>query len=244
MSLKPDAVLILGDSQYPWAEGPDYAASYHPSWGRLKSVTHPALGNHEYGRGGRGGADGYFDYFGAAAGERSKGWYSFDLGGWHIIALNSMCRQAGGCDANSPQGRWLRADLLANSGARCTLAYWHHPRFSSGLHGNNPKTEPLWRALFNAGAEVVLSGHDHNYERFAPQTPAGERHDMRGMRQFVVGTGGESVYPVTRIDPNSEFHKSGTFGALALDLGTAGYTWRFLSEGGATVDAGSGSCRA
>lgn len=244
LSLKPDAVLILGDSQYPWAEGPDYRASYHPSWGRLRSITHPAPGNHEYGQGGRSGADGYFNYFGSAAGARGEGWYSFDLGAWHIIALNSMCRQAGGCEAGSPQGRWLADDLLANAGARCTLAYWHHPRFSSGPHGNNPRTEPLWRALFDAGADIVLSGHDHNYERFAPQTPAGARDDMHGMRQFVVGTGGESVYPVTRIDANSEFHKSGTFGVLVLALGATGYNWRFISEGGTTVDAGSGSCHA
>ncbi|HET6622980.1 MAG TPA: Calx-beta domain-containing protein, partial [Gaiellaceae bacterium] len=160
------AVLALGDLQYEDATRAKFGASYDPSWGRLRSITRPVPGNHEYRTDG---ADGYFGYFGAAAGDPAKGYYSYDLGGWHLVALNSSCSEVGGCGAGSRQERWLRADLAASS-APCTLAYWHHPRFSSGSHGSDPSYEAFWRALYEAGADVVLVGHDHDYERFAPQT--------------------------------------------------------------------------
>jgi len=173
------------------------------------------------------GAAGYFDYFGTAAGRRSPGYYSFNLGRWHLIALNSECAQVGGCATGSPQERWLRADLAAPP-ARCVLAYWHKPRFSSGMHGNNATYTAFWQALHGAGADVVLVGHDHDYERFAPQTPHGRADPARGIRQFVVGTGGKTHYGFRTIRANSQVRNSRTFGVLRLALHPAGYDWRFV----------------
>jgi 3',5'-cyclic AMP phosphodiesterase CpdA len=198
----------------------------------------PSPGNHEYQS--RGGS-GYYDYFGARAGPGRRGWYSWDLGAWHLVSLNGNCGKVG-CGPGSGQERWLRADLAAHP-ARCTLAYWHQPRFSSGLHGSYAGVAPLWRALQVAGADVVLSGHDHDYERFAPQTDAARRDDARGIVEFVVGTGGVNHYPVFRHAPNSVTHSNFTFGVLALTLRPTSYSWRFLPERGATyTDAGSASC--
>ena len=157
------SVLTLGDTQYEDGAYEKFVASYDPSWGRVKSITKPAPGNHEYESSG---ATGYYGYFGRAAGDPRKGYYSFDVGRWHLIALNSNCSAVGGCGAGSPQEQWLRRDLAAHPAA-CTLAYWHHPRFSSGLHGSDSTYRAFWRALYDAGADVVLSGHDHDYERFA-----------------------------------------------------------------------------
>jgi hypothetical protein len=235
-----DAVLTLGDNQYPSGSLADFQASYHDTWGRVKGITHPSLGNHEYGTTG---AAGYFDYFGAAAGDRSKGYYSFDLGSWHLIALNSNCALVGGCASGSPQEQWLRADLAAHPND-CTLAYWHHPRFSSGsVHGGDPEMQAFWNALFDFGADVVLNGHEHNYERLAPQTPMGLA-DPEGITQFVVGTGGRSLYgfslpPLT----NTLVRHSGTFGVLKLTLHPASYEWVFVPEAGKSfTDSGSALC--
>ncbi len=233
-----DAVLAVGDLQYEDNTLDKYMASYDLSWGRLRAVTKPVPGNHEYLTAN---AAGYFDYFGAAAGDRSKGYYSYDLGSWHIVALNSNCSQVGGCSAGSPQLTWLKADLAAHP-STCTMAYFHHPRFSSGQHGNNTGVTPLWDALAAAGAEVVLSGHDHNYERFAPQTSAGVA-SPDGIRQFVVGMGGKNHYGLTAVQPNSEITNVDTYGVLRMALHANSYDWQFLPEAGkAFTDAGSAAC--
>lgn len=229
LALDPDAVLLLGDNQYEDGTLAKYLASYAPTWGRLKAITRPIPGNHEYLTLG---ARGYFDYFGTAAGDPAKGWYSFDLGGWHMVALNSNCGAVGGCGTASPQGQWLAEDLAAHPGV-CTLAYWHHPRFSSGPHGNNPLSADFWTLLQRAGADLVLTGHDHGYERFAPQS---------GLREFVVGTGGKNHTSVTTIQPGSEVRIYDAFGVLELKLQPNGYEWRFLKEDGTALDSGRGLC--
>jgi hypothetical protein len=235
------AFLPLGDAQYEDGALAKFQASYGLSYGRVKAISRPVVGNHEYLTPG---AAGYFDYFGSAAGERGKGWYSYDLGEWHLIALNSMCGQVGGCGPDSPQGRWLKADLAAHPNA-CTLAFWHHPRFSSGKHGSLTAVAPLWQALYQAGAELVLNGHDHVYERFAPQDPGGATDPARGIREFVVGTGGANHYAFTTPAgiTNSQVRNADTFGVLELTLGHGGYQWRFLPDSGGTfADSGSGIC--
>src|SRR6266513_2761511 len=182
----------------------------------------------------------YFTYFGAAAGDPTKGYYSYDFGAWHIVALNSVASTSAG----SPQEQWLRADLAADP-QHCTLAYWHYPRFSSGsTHGSMPQTQPLWQALYDAGADIVLSGHEHNYERFAPQTPGGALDQIRGIREFVVGTGGGAgAYAFGTPIANSEVRITGVNGVLRLTLGDVTYTWQFIPVAGKTAtDAGSGTC--
>jgi hypothetical protein len=232
------AVLVLGDVQYEDGAYSKFLASYDPTWGRVKSVTRPVPGNHEYRSGS---AAGYFRYFGDAAGDPAEGWYSFDLGAWHLIALNSQCDAVGGCDEGSPQGRWLRADLAA-SRASCTLAYWHHPRYSSGMHGSDPTYEAFWEALHEAGADVVLVGHDHGYERFAPQAPRGTLDVARGIRQFVVGSGGRSLRPFPTVRPHSEARDRTSLGVLELTLGDGAYAWRFRPAVGSFTDRGSARC--
>jgi hypothetical protein len=234
----PDAVLALGDIQYEEGALTDFLRSYDATWGRVKGITRPVPGNHEYGTSN---ASGYFDYFGAAAGERSLGYYSYDLGSWHIIALNSQC-SAVGCASGTTQHDWLVNDL-AQHPAACTLAYWHIPRFSSGDHGSSTSYQAFWEALYDAGAEVVLNGHDHTYERFAPQTPTGSADPARGIREFVVGTGGRSSYGFESVKANSEVRQSGVFGVLELTLHADSYEWEFVPEAGETfTDSGSGSC--
>ena len=239
-ALEPALVLTLGDEQYDVAGRAEFQAGYDASWGRLKAITRPAPGNHEYATAG---ASGYFGYFGEAAGPADRGYYSLDVGTWHVVALNSNCRPAGGCGAGSPQERWLRADLTAHPSA-CTLAFWHHPRFSSGLHGDDPTVGPLWDALYDAGVELVLAGHDHDYERWAPMSPAGELDQARGIREFVVGTGGRSLYPILRSPrPASEARSDAAYGVLALTLHPTGYDWSFRAAAGSSyADSGSGSC--
>jgi hypothetical protein len=234
-----DAVLALGDNQYPDGEYAHFMASYKQSWGRVKSITRPVPGNHDYHTPR---ASGYFRYFGAAAGNPAKGYYSFDLGDWHLIALNSNCSDVGGCKRGSAQVRWLRADLEAHASARCTLAYWHHPLFSSGVHGSNSTYTAFWNELYAAGADVVLVGHDHDYERFAPQTPTGAPDATRGIRQFVVGTGGSGLRRFKRIQANSQVRDNETFGILRLALRPAGYAWRFVPAVGSFTDSGTGGC--
>jgi acid phosphatase type 7 len=232
-SLAPNVVAPLGDLQYEYGEAANFAASYDPTWGRFKDRTRPAVGNHEY-AGGR--ARGYFGYWAGTpgAGVDGRGWYSYDLGDWHVVVLNSVCSVVG-CDEASEQLAWLRADLAAHPRA-CTLAYFHHPRYTSGLHGEDRSVQPLWDALAGAGADVVLGGHDHHYERFAP---------VDGIRQFVVGTGGRNLYPVLFRAPGSEAIDTRTFGVLALTLRSDGYDWRFVAIPGTTggfSDAGSVGC--
>lgn len=235
--LRPTAIAVLGDAQYDRGTGAEFAGSFARTWGGLRARLHPAVGNHEYltAR-----ASGYFSYFGAAAAP-PNGYYSYDVGAWHVVVLNSNCAFVS-CAPGSAQESWLRADLAAHP-ARCTLAYWHHPRFTSGFHGNDLTVAPLWNALYGAGADLVLTGHDHDYERFAPQNSAGRRDPAHGMREFVVGTGGKDLGPLRAVKPNSERRDNHNFGVLALTLRPGGYSWRFVPEpGGALHDAGSGSC--
>jgi acid phosphatase type 7 len=237
----PGTVYNLGDNAYEDGTAAEFANCYNPSWGRHKARTKPTPGNHEYHTAG---ASGYFGYFGTAAGpEPQKGYYSYNLGAWHIISLNSMCENVGGCGASSPMVSWLKGDLAANPSS-CTLAYWHHPVFSSGSeHGNDPKMIPSWDTLYAAGADVVLSGHDHDYERFAPQTSSGVADSARGIREFVVGTGGKSHYRFGTIRSNSQVRNSDTNGVLKLTLHPTSYEWQFVPEAGKTFsDSGSGSC--
>ncbi|HEX7171171.1 MAG TPA: DNRLRE domain-containing protein, partial [Candidatus Limnocylindria bacterium] len=243
-----DAVLTTGDHQYECGSATEFAIGYEPSWGRVKAITRPSVGNHEYLTTGGidcdpvGTAADYFDYFGAAAGTPGEGWYSYELGDWHLVALNSNCAEVGGCDAGSPQEQWLRADLAAST-APCTLAYWHHARWSSGsVHGNDPATQALVEALYEHGAELLLAGHDHDYERFAPQDPSGAADTSTGIRAFVVGTGGRSLRPFGAVQPHSEFRAATDFGILELTLGNSGYGWSFMAESGAVLDSGSAGC--
>jgi hypothetical protein len=239
VALRPSAVLTLGDNQYENGALDKFRRSYDASWGRLKAITRPAAGNHDF-AGGR--AHGHFAYFGAAAGNEGEGWYSFEVGEWHLVALNSNCELVGGCGPGSPQHRWLEGDLAAHR-SRCTLAYWHHPRFSSGFHGDGALTAPLWQALYDADADVVLAGHDHHYERFAPMAPDGALDPARGIRQFVVGTGGRSLYPTFVPRVGSEVRNAVTYGVLALTLHPDGYDARFVPEAGAAfTDPTSGRC--
>jgi hypothetical protein len=235
----PGTVAVLGDSVYDLGTPAEFAACYEPTWGRFKARTRPAVGNHEYGTPG---ATGYFAYFGRRAGHPERGYYAYRLGSWRVIVLNSNCAHVGGCGSGSPQLRWLRAELAARR-SRCTLAYWHHARFSSGPHGNDPTVAPFWTALYVARADLVLVGHDHHYERFAPLNPAGRLDRAGGLRQFVVGTGGRSLRPVVRRTPGSEVRESQTFGVLRLTLRAGSYAWRFVPVAGARfTDSGSGRC--
>ncbi|MCH7998692.1 MAG: metallophosphoesterase [Chloroflexi bacterium] len=235
----PGYVFTAGDNAYNSGTASEFANCYEPTWGRQKARTKPAPGNHEYGTTN---ASGYFGYFGAAAGEASKGYYSYDLGSWHIVVINSNCSEVGGCGTGSPQEQWLRADLAANSAA-CTLAYWHHPRFSSGLHGSSTLTQALWQALYDDGAEMVINGHDHDYERFAPQDPNGVADPSGGIRQFVVGTGGKSHYSFGAPIANSEVRNGDTYGVLKMTLHSTSFDWEFVPVAGKTFsDSGSQAC--
>jgi len=234
-----DAVLALGDNQYWEGKLADYLVSFAPSWGRVQSRLRPVPGNHEYMTAG---AAGYFDYFGTGVGARSQGWYSYDLGTWHLVALNSNCAAIGGCGPGSPQLLWLEADLAAHPRA-CTLAYWHHPRFSSGQHGDDSTFDAFWRTLYRFGADVVLVGHDHNYERFAPQDPDAGADPDHGIRELVVGTGGIEQRPFAAIRANSEVRDANGFGVLSLSLHPGGYDWEFLpAAGDAFTDSGTATC--
>lgn len=234
-----DAVLALGDTQYCCGERGAFQQAYDPTWGRLKDITYPVVGNHEYDTPG---AAGYFEYFGDRAGPSGKGYYSFDLGSWHFVALNSQCDEVEGCKEHSPQGRWLKADLMAHH-SECTLAFWHNPRFSSGPHGNNGSYTYFWRLLYEADADVILVGHDHIYERFAPQSPQAVLDNNRGIRQFTVGTGGGSHYRIVAVQPNSEVRNNTAFGILQLTLRPRSYDWKFISAPPQTfTDSGTEVC--
>ena len=229
-------VLTFGDNVYPSGTAAQFRDCYAPTWGRHKTRTKPSPGNHEYGTPG---AAGYFGYFGAAAGPAGQGWYSYDVGRWHLIVLNSNCGDVG-CGTNSSQVTWLRADLAANAGDH-VIAYWHHPRFSSGQHGNDESVQPFWNALYAAGADVVLNGHDHDYERFAPQDPSGNADSAHGIREFVVGTGGRGLRAKSSTARNSQVFAE-AFGVLKLTLHANSYDWQFVPIAGESfTDAGTGT---
>lgn len=232
-------ILTLGDNAYPDGTTADFAGCYDASWGRHRDRTYPTAGNHDYATPG---AAAYFSYFGERAGVPGEGWYSFDLGAWHVIALNSNCDEVGGCGGDSLQAEWLRADLEENPGA-CTLAYWHHPRWSSGAeHGSDSRTDTFWRILHDAGADLVLSGHDHQYERFRPMDADGAP-SRDGVTSFVVGTGGRPLYRHDQALPASAARDSSNLGVLRLTLGPDRAAWEFLSAPSDTFrDAGSATC--
>jgi hypothetical protein len=230
----PGVILALGDLAYESGSSDEYRNCYEPTWGRHKARTWPAPGNHEYRTPG---AQGYFTYWGERAGPSGRGFYRFDLGSWHLVALNSNADATDG----SAQDRWLRRDLAATK-ARCILAFWHHPLFSSGPHGNNPKMELLYRRLYESGATLVLAGHDHLYERFAPQDPAARLDRDRGIRVFTAGTGGAQRYDVETVEPNSEFRDAENWGVLRLTLEPDAYQWDFIAVDGRVTDSGKGAC--
>jgi len=234
----PAGVLAVGDLQYDDGLYSKFLRSYDLSWGAFRPITYPVPGNHEYWGSTR--ASGYFEYLGRRAGAKGRGWYSADLGAWHLVALNSNCDIVG-CGKGSAQYEWLKADLAA-SDAACTLAFWHHPLFSSGPHGPEPAVTPFWRLLQADGADIVLSAHDHIYERFRPQDAAGTR-DPAGIQGFVVGTGGAETYWIDHVQPNSVVRNTDAFGVLKLTLGDGDYDWRFLPALEARfTDAGSADC--
>ncbi len=222
-------VFTLGDHAYFHGTREEFRTCYDPTWGRHKARTRPVPGNHDYESAG---AAPYFEYFGPNAGTAGAGYYSFDVGAWHVVALNSNI-------SIDSQLAWLQRDLLANR-AECTLAYFHHPLFTSGPDGSTPDVYPLWQVLYDAGAEVVLNGHEHFYERFAPQDPGGRADPVRGLREFIVGTGGAALYQPVRLAPNSETRIS-SFGVLKLTLAAGRYDWEFVPVGGAS-DRGTGAC--
>ncbi|MFL5720760.1 MAG: metallophosphoesterase family protein [Chloroflexota bacterium] len=234
----PGTVFTAGDNAYENGSVKDYRECYDPAWGRVKDRTRPSAGNHDWQTND---LRGYLDYFGDAAAPDGKSWYSYDLGAWHVIVLDSNCSKVDGCGADSAQGRWLAADLKASS-SLCTLAIWHHPRFSSGIHGNAKSVDPFWRALYAAGADLIVNGHDHDYERFAPQDPSGHEDRERGIREFVVGTGGAEQRPFVTSRANSELRSTGTFGIIRLDLHRASYDWQFIPTSGDFGDSGTGPC--
>ena len=228
-------VFAAGDNAYSAGSLTQYQQCYHPSWGRHKSRTHPVPGNHEYETAG---ASGYFSYFGSAAGPSNRGYYSYNVGAWHVVALNSEQSTSSG-DA---QLVWLAQDLKANP-AKCTAAILHKPRFSSGNHGDQTHLQALWQVLYDNGVDVVVSGHDHHYERFAPMTPSGARDDARGIRSFVVGTGGAAFYGVGSPRANSEFITNKYFGVLRLDLSATSFAWQFVTApDGKVMVSGTANC--
>ena len=236
----PDAVVAaLGDLAYESGTLAEFAQCYGPTWGRQKARTRPAMGNHDVLTPD---AAGYRAYFGTDPPERSEPWYSYDLGAWHVVVLDSNCSLVG-CAAGGEQERWLRSDLAAHA-RPCTLAYWHHPRFSSGVtHGSDSSVAPLFHALYEAGADVVLAGHEHNYERFAPLDSTGNQDPTTGVRSFVVGTGGASHYPFGSPLAGSEVRDETSFGVLVLTLRADSYEWEFVPAAGGTFrDRGSGRC--
>ena len=227
-------VFTAGDNAYPSGRAQDFASCYQTSWGRHRSRTRPSPGNHDYETPG---ARDYFTYYGTNAGPMSQGYYSYSAGTWTIFALNSNVPM----DANSAQLQWLQSEL-ATAPTRCTMAIFHHSSFSSGPHGDHPFTREIWREFYRNGGDVVVTAHDHLYERFGPMNDEGRPDGARGMRLFVVGTGGARLVPFMRIAPNSEVRLS-QFGVLKLTLSLNGYQWEFLETNGGIADSGVGTCR-
>lgn len=237
----PGTVFTLGDNAYTYGTAADFKNCYDPTWGKYRKRTRPTAGNHDYYSAG---AKPYFDYFGWRAGRPSRGYYSYDRGAWHIVALNSNCNKVGGCGRRSEQGRWLRKNL-ANHGARCTLAYFHHPLFATGNGTATTQVKPFWNILYDRGADIILSGHAHRYERYAPIRPGGATDQANGIRQFIVGTGGNSGGGEIHYNtaPGVQVVKLRTPGVLKLDLGTDSYTWKFVPIAGKTwSDSGTDQC--
>jgi hypothetical protein len=234
-------IMTLGDAAYENGSLSEYTTCFGLTWGRHKARIRPTLSDHDYQTSG---AAGYFDYFGAAAGPRGAGYYSYDLGAWHVVVLNSNCgKVSGGCGAESQQVRWLRQDLAASPLA-CTVAYWHSPRWSSGTkHGSDVAVAPFWDALYDYGAELVLHGNEHNYERFAPQNPAGQLDESFGIREIVSGTGGRGHYSLSNVQPNSQVRNTTAFGVTKLTLHSGSYDWQFVPIPGQTfTDSGTTAC--
>ncbi len=233
-------VFTLGDNAYPDGSPESFASCYAPTWGRfLDRTILPVAGNNDWSTTD---AAGYRAYFGSRATPDGQTWYSMDLGTWHVVVLDSDCATVGGCDAASPQGKWLAADLRASK-SLCTLALWHQPRFSSGEHGDDPEVAPFWELLHEDHADLVLNGHDQDYERFAPMDPSGAIDKFGGMRELVVGTGGAGLGSFVRAEPSSEFRHAGSWGVLRLTLHPFNYTWEFLPATGRIADGGSTLCR-
>lgn len=239
----PGIVMTAGDNVYPSGTPSQFRDCYDPTWGRFLDRTRPALGNHDWATAG---AAGYFGYFGRRAGPARRGYYAFNAGTWRIYVMDSTRCYFGGdassCGRGSAQWEWLKADLLERPRS-CVMAVWHHPRYSSGSHGNSRKVRPLMKLLYDAGAEIVVNGHDHIYERFAPARPDGRPDPTGGIRQFIVGTGGGGRYalrPQTAV--NSVVRDNSSYGVLRLDLDESGYAWRFLRVDGRPGDAGTGTC--
>jgi 3',5'-cyclic AMP phosphodiesterase CpdA len=233
----PGTVAMLGDAVYESGSLNGFLDCYARTWGRHRARTRPCPGNHDY-RSPRAGP--YFAYFCGVAGETYKGWYGYDLARWHVVVLNSNCDFVD-CTEGSEQLRWLRDDLAAHP-ARCTLAYFHHPRFNSGGHGNEARVSPMWSALYAHGVELVLNGHQHMYERFAPQAPSGVADPLLGVRQFTVGTGGHPPSGPARSIANSEVILTDVDGVLALTLHDDGYDFQFIDDSGRVRDEGRGVC--
>ena len=236
-------VLPLGDLQYENGTLTEFNASYERTWGRLNENSHPVPGNHEYQTRS---AQGYFDYFqvkGVSTGtSRLEGWYAYDFAGWRFYALNSNCDSVGGCQSGSAQYRWLQSDLAANR-KTCMVAYMHYPLFSAGTSGNNPTLQPLMSLLYTAGVDIVLAGHDHDYERFAPMTDAGVSDPQRGFRLFVVGTGGRDQTPFVRAPhPLSLVRINDHFGILKIEFKSASYRWKFTDISGSVIDTDTATC--
>lgn len=232
----PGTIFTAGDNSNQQGTLEQYQNCFEPNWGRFKDRMRPAIGNHD-----AKGDLNYYTYFGEQAGASGEGYYSYNLGSWHIIVLNSNCVYEENCGPDTRQYDWLKADLEAHPDL-CSLAYWHHPRFSSGLHGGNPQIDPFWQLLYESGNEIVINGHDHHYERFAPQTPSGYANEG-GIRQFIVGTGGAFLRPLEN-EPaaNSSIRIDYSFGVLRLTLYQERYEWSYIDTSGLTLDSGQGSC--
>jgi len=230
-------VFTLGDNVYHTGTRSEFKNCYDPTWGKYKQRTRPAAGNHDYYTLG---ARPYYDYFGARAGKPRRGYYAYDKGTWHVVVLNSNCGKVS-CGPGSQQAEWLRKNL-DNNRSRCTLAYWHHPLFASNASTGSVK--PFWEILYNRDADVILSGHAHSYERFAPQTPGGRKNEARGIREFVVGTGGKPPEgPFNPRPANSQVRNDKTPGVLRLRLRPGSYAWKFVHVAGKTfTDSGTDSC--
>jgi acid phosphatase type 7 len=240
----PDATIAaLGDLAYQHGTPDEFRECYGPSWGKFKDQTKPTTGNHDEATKN---AQGYWDFFGERGGPYDRYYYSYDLGPWHVVVLNSDCWRVDGCEPDDPQAEWLRRDLQQHPNL-CTLAYWHRPPFSSGRYGDPKDTErvrPLWRVLYEEGTDVLLTGHEHSYERFAPMNAEGERDDARGVHLFVVGTGGGNLRDFENDPlPTTEVRQDDTWGVLKLTLKPTGYDWTFLPVAGKTfTDSGSATC--
>ncbi len=239
LSVTTGPILTLGDTVYPDGTVKQFRDCFDPAWGQLKSRIKPVPGNHDYAVGK---AEGYYGYFGSAAGDPTKGYYSYDIGEWHMIALNANCWAIGGCEKDSPMIKWLEADLASHP-STCTLAYYHQPRWSSGAHSNNATYQTLWATLVNGGVDVVLNGHDHDYERFALMNASGAIDTENGTREFVVGTGGKSEYGFFIVQPASQARYNQGFGVLGMTLHSTGYDWQFQAvPGGVVKDSGQQAC--